>query len=215
LHDELVRRFFEDDERAHLQLGRESASWALRDGPCKTFLDGKNFVSFVGSLSKLWTLYFADTTSWCEASVSGDSVELSAFDLPEWHAYLEHFVVGYMTEMMEMVCANPMRATRIHGGNRTRYQYLLHQAPFSDASAVRVDAEIRPPSDSRAPHLSDREMKVLLLVAEGKTNPEIGIILGISAKTAQHHVASVYRKVGVPNRVGATRWLAERGLVGR
>jgi DNA-binding CsgD family transcriptional regulator len=56
---------------------------------------------------------------------------------------------------------------------------------------------------------------VLLLVAEGKTNEEIGLLLGISGKTAQHHVARIYRKIGVSSRVGATMWLAERGLVGR
>jgi DNA-binding CsgD family transcriptional regulator len=53
-----------------------------------------------------------------------------------------------------------------------------------------------------------------MLVALGKTNEEIGEVLGISKKTAQHHVASAYRKIGVSNRVGAAVWLAERGLVG-
>jgi len=56
---------------------------------------------------------------------------------------------------------------------------------------------------------------VLLLVAEGKTNDEIGLTLGISGKTAQHHVARVYRKIAVANGVGATVWLAERGFIGR
>ena len=55
---------------------------------------------------------------------------------------------------------------------------------------------------------------MLLLVAEGKTNPEIGDLLGISAKTVQHHVARAYRKIGVTGRVGAAVWLAQRGLVG-
>jgi hypothetical protein len=36
-----------------------------------------------------------------------------------------------------------------------------------------------------------------------------------AAKTAQPHVASAYRKVGVANRVSAAMWLAERGLLGR
>ena len=129
--------------------------------------------------------------NWGNASVSGDSVEWARSIA--CGALTSYFVVGYMTEMMEMVCANPMRATRIHGGNGTHYQYLLHQAPFSEAADDRADAETRRPrSDSRARDLSDREMEVLLLLAEGKTNPEIGIILGISAKTAQHHVASAY-----------------------
>jgi DNA-binding CsgD family transcriptional regulator len=53
-----------------------------------------------------------------------------------------------------------------------------------------------------------------MLVADGKTNDEIGIVLGISGKTAQHTVARAYRKIGVSSRVGATVWLAQRGLLG-
>ena len=37
-HDELVRRFYKDDDTSHFALGRESARWALVDGPCKSFL---------------------------------------------------------------------------------------------------------------------------------------------------------------------------------
>jgi DNA-binding CsgD family transcriptional regulator len=57
-------------------------------------------------------------------------------------------------------------------------------------------------------------MDVLLLIAEGKTNEEIGIVLGISGKTVQHHVAHAYRKIDVSGRVGAVMWLAQRGMVG-
>ena len=49
---------------------------------------------------------------------------------------------------------------------------------------------------------------------DGRTNEEIGVTLGISKKTAQHHVAHGYRKLGVTGRVGATVWLAQRGFVG-
>jgi DNA-binding CsgD family transcriptional regulator len=209
-----MRRFFKDDERSHMELGRESARWALRDGPCKSFIEEQNFASFVASLPKLWKVYFAETTSWSEASVSDDAVEFSAFDLPEWHPYLEHFVVGYKTEMLEMICANPMTATRIRGGIGSRYAYLLHRSAPDTAQPVEAGPR-RLSSYVRTHHLSDREMGVLRLVAEGKTNLEIGIILGISAKTAQHHVANAYRKVGVANRVSAAMWLAERGFLGR
>lgn len=62
--------------------------------------------------------------------------------------------------------------------------------------------------------LSDREREVLVWVARGKTNKEIGIILGISAKTVQHHVAHVYDKIGVCSRAGAAIWAMERRLIG-
>jgi DNA-binding CsgD family transcriptional regulator len=217
LHDELVRRFYRDDDPAHFALGRESARWALVDGPCKTFLERKDLRGFVRSFPKFWSTYFADTSSRSEAALTGDSVEFKAADLPLWHPYLEHFVMGYMTEALEMFCANPIGATRIRGGSGRAYQYLLHTAAAvldhrPEHGASRGAAPL--PAREASRHLSNRETDVLLLVAEGKTNAEIGDILGISGKTVQHHVARAYRKIGVSGRVGAAMWLAQRGLVG-
>lgn len=61
--------------------------------------------------------------------------------------------------------------------------------------------------------LTDREVQVLRLVARGKTNKEIGVLLGISAKTVQHHVAHAYEKTGVYSRAGAALFITERGLL--
>jgi DNA-binding CsgD family transcriptional regulator len=211
LHDELVRRLFGSGERSHVELGRESARFALVDGPFKGFMEHRDLSSLVSSFPRLWTMYFRDTASHSEAKLNGDSIEFKAFDLPEWHAYFEHFVVGYMAEALEIFCANPIAATRVRGGQGKQYHYLLHAAPLEGAR----DATQGNPLREAEARLSERECEVLLLVAEGKTNEEIGLLLGISGKTAQHHVARIYRKIGVSSRVGATVWLAERGLVGR
>ena len=215
LHDELLRRFYAQDEDSHFDLGRQSARWALVDGPCKTFMESKDLRGFVRSFPKLWDTYFADTESRSEATLNGDSVEFKAFDLPQWHPYLEHFIMGYMTEVLEMFCANPIGSTRIRGGSGRTYQYLLHtSAAVLDHPASGARLPKAPAETEGSPHLSNRETDVLMLVAEGKTNAEIGDILGISAKTVQHHVAHAYRKIGVTGRVGAAMWLARRGLVG-
>lgn len=213
LHDELVRRFYADDEPSNVALGRESARWAMKEGPFKAFLDRRDLPGFVRSFPKLWKSYFAETSSGSRAALSGDSVEFETFDLPDWHPYLEHFVMGYMIEALEMFCANPIGATRIRGGSGRAYQYLLHSATDDLPPATAHHAQPLP-SREASRHLSNRETDVLLLVAEGKTNPEIGDLLGISAKTVQHHVARAYRKIGVSSRVGAAVWLARRGLVG-
>jgi DNA-binding CsgD family transcriptional regulator len=215
-HDELVRRFFTEDDTSHFALGRESARWALVAGPCKTFLDQRDLRGFVATFPKFWELYFADTTSRSDASLNGDSVEFKTFDLPQWHPYFEHFVMGYMTEVLEMFCANPIGATRLRGGGGNAYHYLLHTAPdvLSHAQAAGSRAS-NLPSREASRYLSNREIEVLMLVAEGKTNDEIGLLLEISGKTVKHHVARAYRKIDVTSRVGAAMWLAERGLVGK
>lgn len=51
--------------------------------------------------------------------------------------------------------------------------------------------------------LTRREAEVLRWVSEGKTNPEIGIILGISELTAKKHVENLLHKLGVPTRTAA------------
>lgn len=51
--------------------------------------------------------------------------------------------------------------------------------------------------------LSARETEVLGWVAQGKSNPEIGTILGISPRTVQKHLERVYGRLGVENRHAA------------
>ncbi len=61
--------------------------------------------------------------------------------------------------------------------------------------------------------LTDRELEVLLALAAGKTNKEIAESLGISAKTAGHHVQHILDKTGAHTRTAATVWAFERHLV--
>jgi len=51
--------------------------------------------------------------------------------------------------------------------------------------------------------LSAREIDVLVWVTEGKTNPEIAVILGISPRTVQTHLDRIYQKLHVPTRTAA------------
>jgi ATP/maltotriose-dependent transcriptional regulator MalT len=61
--------------------------------------------------------------------------------------------------------------------------------------------------------LTERELEVLGLVAEGVTNAEIANALVVSVRTLHAHLRSVYRKLGVRTRTAAVRRGAELGLV--
>jgi HD-GYP domain-containing protein (c-di-GMP phosphodiesterase class II) len=61
--------------------------------------------------------------------------------------------------------------------------------------------------------LSDREVEVLRHVTRGKSNKEIGILLGMSARTVQNHVAHSYDKIGVSSRAGAALFVVENQLL--
>jgi two-component system, NarL family, nitrate/nitrite response regulator NarP len=58
--------------------------------------------------------------------------------------------------------------------------------------------------------LSDRQLEVLRLVAEGYSYEEIGRRLFISANTVKFHLRAIYMRLGVRNRVAAARMLSER-----
>jgi DNA-binding CsgD family transcriptional regulator len=60
---------------------------------------------------------------------------------------------------------------------------------------------------------SRRELEVLRLVAAGKTNAEIGETLAITVNTVGRHVSSIFAKIGVTNRAGATNWAVRRTLL--
>jgi DNA-binding NarL/FixJ family response regulator len=76
---------------------------------------------------------------------------------------------------------------------------LVVSAPqFINACSVsREDAERLP--------LSEREIEVLGLLAQGLANKQIAAALGISEHTAKFHVSSIYAKLNVTNRAEAVR----------
>ena len=55
----------------------------------------------------------------------------------------------------------------------------------------------------RALGLSPREAEVLLWIAQGKSNEEIGIILGAARNTVKKHVLHLLQKLGVESRNAA------------
>lgn len=63
------------------------------------------------------------------------------------------------------------------------------------------------------PPLSDREIDVLKLVAQGYVNKEIASRLGIGTATVSTHIKNLYRKLAVHTRVQVVRVAQERGLI--
>ena len=61
--------------------------------------------------------------------------------------------------------------------------------------------------------LTDREIEVLRVLARGASNRQIAESLVLSPRTVQHHLASVYTKIGLHPRAGAAVFAIENGLV--
>ncbi len=61
--------------------------------------------------------------------------------------------------------------------------------------------------------LTGRELEVLDLVAQGKTNSDIARELFITTKTVKYHLSGVFSKLGVRNRTEAATFALSHGLV--
>lgn len=79
---------------------------------------------------------------------------------------------------------------------------LLSQ--FRELSAKQAEAELA--------GLTDRERRMLALIAEGYTNRAIGEVLHLSEKTVRNHVSQLLRKLGFQRRSQAAAWAGQRRL---
>lgn len=61
--------------------------------------------------------------------------------------------------------------------------------------------------------LTEREIQVIQLIADGKTNKEIANTLAISEKTVKNHVRNIFQKLEVDDRTQAAMIALKRGLI--
>ena len=83
--------------------------------------------------------------------------------------------------------------------------------PTADAPVAPASPAPRPGPDRY--HLSPRELDVLALLAEGRTDRAIGDALFIGHRTVATHVTSILNKLGMETRTGAATFAVRHGLV--
>jgi DNA-binding NarL/FixJ family response regulator len=89
-----------------------------------------------------------------------------------------------------------------------RIRLARRQAHAAELAAARSAGGFKPNFDSPKPlavlGLTAREAEVLLWVAQGKSNGDIAIILGMAEKTVKKHMGNIFGKLGVEGRNAAT-----------
>ena len=81
------------------------------------------------------------------------------------------------------------------------------------SSSSRTACARETPADSTTPDgLTARELEVLALVADGRTDAEVAERLVVSVRTVHAHLRSIYRKLDLHTRSAATRYALEHGL---
>lgn len=67
--------------------------------------------------------------------------------------------------------------------------------------------------DVKADPLSPREREVVQLIAEGRTTKEVGVILGISVKTAESHRTRIMDKLDIHETATLVRYAIRQGVI--
>jgi DNA-binding CsgD family transcriptional regulator/predicted negative regulator of RcsB-dependent stress response len=78
---------------------------------------------------------------------------------------------------------------------------------------ARVEARLSPGTPARPSGLTDRELEVLRLVAQGRTNREIAEALVLSEHTVRRHLQNVFGRLGVSSRAAAVAFALKHDLL--
>ena len=179
------------------------------------------FAQFVGEMG-------IEAKAWL-ARVEAEAARLSGEAAPElWQAAVDGFAFGHVYEQARSRWR--LAEALLAVGNRTG---AAEQAGAAHEVAVRLGAAplragvealvrrgrldvdlpgVRRGSDPSAV-FTPREAEVLALLAQGRTNRQVGAALYISEKTASVHVSNILAKLGANGRTEAVAIAASRGLL--
>jgi DNA-binding NarL/FixJ family response regulator len=125
-----------------------------------------------------------------------------------------------LTEQANLEVARGGQGSTTRARQRLQQALALFEALGMSDSICRVHRRLRTLShQSRDPlspplpaHLTRREVAVLQLVAQGKSNGQIAQALGLSEKTVTNHLTHIFNKTACDNRAAATAFAIRHGL---
>ena len=178
-------------QTAEARNGREGIELAKREKPALVLCDitmpemnGHRVLESLRGDAATAHLAFVFLTGWGESEDLRTGMNLGADD------YLVKPV-----EPAELLAAVRARLRRRRQAGAGRAASVAHATPEALAAAL---------------GLTPREAELLSWVVQGKTNPEIGIILGIQLTTVKKHLESIFLKLGVENRTTAVTRALEK-----
>ena len=91
-------------------------------------------------------------------------------------------------------------------------QVITNAMAAGELVAVRATSAVKATEGTRAGVLTPRECEVAALIAQGKTNREIAVILVIAERTADTHVQHILNKLGLGSRAQIAGWAVAHGV---
>lgn len=133
---------------------------------------------------------------------------LTAYDSDQYiFAFLAAGAAGYL--LKDVSVDQLIRAIRaVHAG-----ESMLHPAITRKVIShfAQPEQKSKPPIGTE--QITERELDVLKLAAQGLSNRDIALHLGISVRTAQTHLSNVFNKMGVGSRTEAVMHALRLGLI--
>ena len=214
------------DEVERLRLNRDADGVSATAAEAQPFLDSVNKViescridrgkDDLGVEADAWVLRLAAETS----RLAGES------DVSIWRATVDSFAYGDRYEQARsrlrlaeaLVAAEQRDAAQVEARLAYDVARELAAAPLQGAVeslARRARLDIGAPTSARSDGagLTPREQEVLALLAQGRTNRQIGSELFISEKTASVHVSNILGKLSASGRTEAVTIAHHRGLI--
>jgi len=133
---------------------------------------------------------------------------LSAYDSEQYvFAFLEAGAAGYLLKDVHVdELVEAIRA--IHAG-----ESILHPTIARKVVNRFARSEKKSGPEESIDQLTERELEVLKLAAQGKSNREIACELSISIRTVQTHLSNAFSKMGVGSRTEAVVLSLREGLI--
>jgi DNA-binding NarL/FixJ family response regulator len=130
---------------------------------------------------------------------------LSTYDNPTYVARAVALgASGYLSKSLDREQIIEAILSAYKGGNSWTREALRRVAGALATPRIAADVDVP---------LTHRESEVLEQLAEGLTNKEIAMSLGISYETVKEHVQHILRKIGVNDRTQAAVWAVRQGIV--
>jgi DNA-binding CsgD family transcriptional regulator len=238
-----IREVWSDDHLGVLRLAGtalapvgDAAAGARRDhdpaGEERWLRAGQELVAAARSSVDVYRGLYGDTIgvealAWL-ARVEAEAARLEGKAAPElWRAATEAFEFGHVYEqarsrwrLAEALLASDDRATAAAEARASHDVAVrlgaepLRIAVEALARRGRLDIGVTAARSADASVvLTPREAEVLSLLAQGRTNRQIGSELYISEKTASVHVSNIIAKLGVSGRTEAVAIASQRGML--
>jgi len=118
------------------------------------------------------------------------------------HQALKACAVGYITK--DATFDQVMRSIEMACNGDVIISPEFAQALLQESEAVVL---------TNTSNLSDRELEVLQLLADGQSTPEIAEAMFISQKTVKNHLASIYEKTDARDRTQAVVRAVKMGII--